>query len=483
MPPFSKFFKRSRSRKVLVAGLDCAPPAVLFQTAAENPLGLKDQLPNLSRLIDEGIYGPLSSSIPCITVPAWTSMVSSKDPGVLGFYGFRNRADYSYDRMTIATANAIHEPRVWDILGEADKTCTVIGVPQTYPVQPLNGHMVSCFLTPSIERQYTYPHELRDEIARVLDGRPYEVDVPQFRTEDKAFLLSQIQEMTEKHFAVVQYLLREKPWDFAMFVEIGLDRMHHGMWKFWAADHPKYEPGNPYQEAIPDYYRYLDRQMGELLGMLDDDTVVLVVSDHGARTMEGGFAVNEWLRREGLLALKDEPPYKGLIPFEKVEVDWEKTTAWGAGGYYARIFMNVQGREPQGKIPPEDYERTRDWLKEMLEAIVDDKGRPMGSVVFKPETLYRQVKNIPPDLMVYFGNLRWRAVGAFGLPDIYTLENDTGPDDANHDQYGVFILWDPRRDYGGRRVEGLQLMDVAPTVLDLMGVPIPADMQGKVVQR
>ena len=194
--------------------------------------------------------------------------------------------------------------------------------------------------------------------------------------------------------------------------------------------------------------------------------------------MEGGFAVNEWLRKEGLLVLKDEPRYEGVIPFEKVEVDWEKTTAWGAGGYYARIFLNVAGREPQGKIPPQDYEKVRDQVKEMIEAILDHEGKPMGSVVFKPEELYRTVRNVPPDLLVYFGNLRWRSIGSFGLPELYTFKNDLGPDDANHDQNGVFVLWDPRRNHGGQYAEGLQLMDVAPTVLKLLGVDVPADMQG-----
>ncbi|MBL7065480.1 MAG: alkaline phosphatase family protein [Anaerolineae bacterium] len=477
-----ELFKRHKHRKVFVAGLDCAPPAVLFHTSAENSLGLKDQLPNLGRLIDEGIYGSLSSSIPCITVPAWTSMLSSKDPGMLGFYGFRNRADYSYDRMTIATANAIHEKRVWDILSGAGKTSTVVGVPQTYPIKPLKGHLISSFLTPSTDRQYTFPQELRYEIGQVLDGQPYDVDVPQFRTEDKTYLLRQIQEMTEKRFAVIKYLLREKQWDFFMFVEIGLDRIHHGMWKYWDPGHPKHEPGNPYENAIPDYYRYLDRELGEIMGMLDDDTVVMVVSDHGAKAMEGGFAVNEWLRREGLLVLKEEPRYEGLVPFEKVEIDWEKTTAWGAGGYYARVFLNVEGREPLGKIPARDYEKVRDQVKEMIEALPDHEGKPMGSVAFKPEELYQEVRNVAPDLMVYFGNLRWRSIGSFGLPDLYTFENDLGPDDANHDQDGVFVLWDPRQDRGGRYAEGLQLMDVAPTVLDLMGVPLPPDMQGRVVQ-
>jgi predicted AlkP superfamily phosphohydrolase/phosphomutase len=477
-----RFFKRQKKRKVLVVGLDCAPPSVLFNTGGEESLGLKDQLPNLSRLIDEGIYGPLSSSIPCITVPAWTSMLASKDPGVLGFYGFRNRADHSYERMNIATSNAIHEPRVWDVLGEADRASVVVGVPQTYPVTPLNGYLISSFLTPNTDRQYTFPHELRYEIDHVLGGETYDVDVPRFRTTDKDFLLQQIQEMTEKRFEVIKYLLRDKVWDFFIFVEIGLDRIHHGMWKFWDPDHPKYEPNNRYEDAIPTYYRYLDRQLGELLGMLDDDTVVMVVSDHGGQTMAGGFAVNEWLRREGLLVLKDEPLYEGLVPFEKVEIDWEKTTAWGAGGYYARIFMNVEGREPQGKIPPREYEKTRDELKERIEAIPDHEGNPMGSLAFKPEDLYRDVRNVAPDLMVYLGDLRWRSVGSFGLPDVYTFENDIGPDDANHAQHGVFVLWDPREDRGSRYVDGLQLMDIAPTVLDIMDVPVPPDMQGKIIQ-
>jgi predicted AlkP superfamily phosphohydrolase/phosphomutase len=478
-----KLFRRNKGRKVFVFGLDCAPPSVMFKTGAEGSLGLKDQLPNLSRLIDEGIYGPLSSSIPCITVPAWTSMLSSKDPGMLGFYGFRNRADYSYDRMTIATGNAIHEKRVWDILTEAGKDSTVVGVPQTYPIKPIQGHLISSFLTPSVERQYTHPNELRYEIDRVLDGAVYDVDVPKFRTEDKDFLLRQIQEMTEKRFTVIKYLLKEKPWDFFMFVEIGLDRIHHGMWKYWAKDHPKHEPGNPYEGAIPNYYRYLDEELGEILGMLDEDTVVLVVSDHGAKSMEGGFAVNEWLRREGLLVLKEDPEGKGPIPFEKVAVDWEKTTAWAAGGYYSRVFLNVEGREPQGKIPAQDYEKVRDELKERIEAIVDHEGKPMNSIAFKPQELYQEVRNVAPDLMVYFGNLRWRALGTFGLPDVYSFENDLGPDDANHAQEGIFIMWDPRQNHSGRYVEGLQLMDVAPTVLDLMDVGVPPDMQGKIVQR
>jgi len=470
------FLRRKKERKVFVVGLDCGDPVLVFDR-------WRDELPNFRRLMDGGAYGPLSSCTPCITVPAWSSMTSSKDPGVLGFYGFRNRADYSYENMNIATGSAVKEPRVWELLGQAGKQVVVVGVPQTYPVKPVNGYLVSSFLTPTIQRQYTYPNEFRYEIDQLLGGREYDVDVRQFRTEDKDFLLQQIYEMTEKRFIVLKHLLKNKPWDFFMFVEMGVDRIHHGLWQYMDPTHPKYEPGNPYQDAIKDYYKYLDRELGEMLSALDDETVVMVVSDHGAKKMDGGICINEWLRREGYLVLKEEPVRETdrPIPFEKVEVDWEKTTAWGAGGYYARIFLNVQGREPNGLIPKANYEKVQDELAAAIEAIPDHEGNPIHTTCFRPQEIYQQVRNIAPDLVVYLGDLHWRSVGSFGFDSIHTFENDTGPDDANHDQDGMIIYYDPRQNLSGKRLSGLQLMDFAPTVLHLMGQPIPEDMQGQVI--
>jgi predicted AlkP superfamily phosphohydrolase/phosphomutase len=458
-------------RKVVVIGLDCAEPSLVFDR-------WREELPNLNRLMSGGVYGRLESCIPAITVPAWSVMTSSKDPGQLGIYGFRNRADYSYDKMTIATGSAVKEDRVWDILSRAGKQVVTVGVPGTYPPRPVNGVMVGCFLTPSAKSQYTYPPEVKDQIASWVGE--YQVDVPQFRTEDKDFLLKQIYDMTDQHFVVVEKLLTEKPWDFFMFVEMGTDRIHHGMWKYTDPAHPKYEPGNKWQDSIRDYYKKLDSYIGHVLSLVPQDTVVLVVSDHGAKTMHGGVAVNEWLIRNGWLALKDEPPQK-VTPFEKVEVDWSKTRAWGSGGYYGRVFLNVAGREPQGVIPHADYERVRDELAKALEAIPAPDGRAIGTVAFKPEQVYQEVKNVPPDLIVYFGNLDWRAVGSLGLGDIYTFENDTGPDDANHAQHGMFILYDPTQNAGGRRMDA-QIMDIAPTVLNLMGLPVPRDMNGKIIK-
>jgi predicted AlkP superfamily phosphohydrolase/phosphomutase len=195
--------------------------------------------------------------------------------------------------------------------------------------------------------------------------------------------------------------------------------------------------------------------------------------------MTGGIAFNEWLEQEGYLTLEYEP--EGMVPLEKCEVNWDKTLAWGSGGYYARLFLNVKGREPDGIIAPTDYEKIRDELRERIAAITGPEGTgsaSIGSVAYKPEEIYAQVNNIAPDLIVYFGNLSWRSVGSLGLNRIHTFENDTGPDDANHAQEGLYILYHPKARGHGRDARR-HLMDVAPTVLDLMGVPIPGDMQGR----
>jgi predicted AlkP superfamily phosphohydrolase/phosphomutase len=457
--------------KVFVIGLDCAEPSLMFDR-------WRDLLPNFRRLMDRGVYGNLESCTPAITVPAWSVMTSSKDPGTLGIYGFRNRADHSYDKMNIATGSAVKEDRVWDILSRSGKQVNVVGVPGTFPPRPVNGCLVGCFLTPSIASNYTYPPEFKEEIKQWVGE--YQVDVKDFRTDDKAYLLKQIYEMTETRCKLVKKMLVEKPWDFFMFVEMGVDRIHHGMWSYTDERHWRYQPDNPFIDSIRDYYIYLDREIGAMLDLLPPDTMVMVVSDHGAKCMDGGIAINEWLYREGQLVLAGEAPTK-MTPLERVKIDWSKTKAWSSGGYYARIFMNVQGREPNGLIAPADYERERDDLARRLIAIPGPNGEDIGTKVFKPEEIYHAVNNVAPDLIVYFGDLAWRSVGSLGLESIYTFENDTGPDDANHAQQGMFILYDPARDLGGRRRQA-QIMDVAPTVLLYMGEPIPADMQGKVIE-
>jgi predicted AlkP superfamily phosphohydrolase/phosphomutase len=264
-----------------------------------------------------------------------------------------------------------------------------------------------------------------------------------------------------------------------MFVEIGLDRIHHGFWKYFDKTHRKYSPNNKYENAILDYHKYLDKRIGEILDSLDDDTVVLVVSDHGAKKMEGAININDWLIKEGLMTLKSRP--EGLVKLEKADVDWSRTMAWGLGGYYGRLFMNVKGREKQGVIEPEDYEKVRDEIIEKLAAITDEKGNNIGTVAYKPQDVYKG-PNIDqaPDLIVFFGDLFWRSTGTIGHDSIHSFETEVGPDDAVHAQHGIFILYDPR-EKRGKKLEDLEIYDVAPTVLNVMGIDIPEDMEGKAI--
>jgi predicted AlkP superfamily phosphohydrolase/phosphomutase len=456
-----------KNKKTLVIGLDCATPQLVFDR-------FLPELPNIKKLMDAGTYGEMKSTIPPITTPAWMCMMSGKSPGTLGIYGFRNRKDHASDKLFTANSTAIHEALVWEILGRLGKQTIMVGVPQTYPPKPVNGLMVTCFLTPSIESEYTYPKELKEEIAQVV-GR-YMLDVEGFRTDDKERLLREIHEMTDKRFALVKHFMQTKPWDFFMMVEMGPDRIHHGFWRFCMPDHPEFKPGNPFENAMLDYYKKLDANIGELVALAGDDTAVFVVSDHGAKTMFGGVCINEWLMKEGYLTVKSKP--EGVARPDKCEFDWDKTKAWGEGGYYGRLFINVKGREPNGSVPTEEYENFRNELIAKLEAITDESGRNIGTRVFRPEDVYPEVRNVAPDLIVYFGDLAWRSVGSIGGGKVLTYENDTGPDDANHAQHGIFIMRDPDSAPRGR-VEGIDILDCAPTMLTLMGAPVPADMRGK----
>jgi predicted AlkP superfamily phosphohydrolase/phosphomutase len=455
------------ARRVLVVGLDCAAPQLVFDR-------WQGELPTIEALMARGTWGVLRSCDPPITVPAWSSMTSSRSPGALGFYGFRNRRDHSYDALAFADSRAVREPRVWDLLSARGRPVIVLGVPQTYPVSRVNGVMVSCFLTPdTTTSQYTYPAELKGEIEALV-GR-YMVDVENFRTDEKDRLVAEIEEMTDKRFRVAEHLLETRPWDLFFMVEMGTDRIHHGFWRFGDPEHRLYEPGNPYESAMLDYYRSVDEKLARLLRSTDDETAVLVVSDHGAKRMDGGICVNEWLRREGYLVLRDEPEEPARLTPEMV--DWSRTIAWGEGGYYCRLFLNVAGREPEGTVAAADYDRVRGELKQKLEALGDPDGRPIGTVAHRPEDLYDEQRGIPPDLLVYFGDLYWRSVGQVGTGTVHVFENDTGPDDANHAHEGLYVLAadgvatgvGPERD----------LRDIAPTILALLGEDIPAAMEGE----
>jgi predicted AlkP superfamily phosphohydrolase/phosphomutase len=456
--------------RVAVIGLDCGTPQLLRELKAETP--------NLHALMERGMHGELESITPPITVPAWACAMTGKTPGQLGIYGFRNRKDTSYDGLAIAHSGSVKEPAVWDLLGARGLRSLLIGVPPSFPPpKTFPGWRVGCFLTPPSAERFAYPQELEVEIAEELGpGTDYIFDIPDFRKAGYDVVLDQVFAMTERRFRVGRRLACEKPWDFFMLCEIAPDRLHHVFWQHYDPTHPLHEPGNPYETAFHDYYRFLDEQVGLLLEALPDDAITIVMSDHGARPMMGGICFNDWLIREGYLALTSVPDR--VIPIKEAEIDWSRTVAWGDGGYYGRLFLNVKGREPQGVVEPARYEEVRDELVAKLEAMPGPDGEPLGTRVFKPQDVYPDVRGVAPDLIVYFGDLAWRSVGSVGNPSIYTYENDTGPDGANHDRAGIFAMTGlPGQPTG--EVQGLRLVDVGPSILRLYGLEAPEGAVGR----
>ena len=445
-------------KKVFVIGLDSAPPELLFNRFIED-------LPNIRKLLEKSIYGPMKSCIPAITIPAWMVMATGKTPGELGLYGFRHRKKGTYNDIWIAHSLMVKERAIWDYIGEEGKSSILVGVPPSYPPRKIRGCMVGCFITPDTESDYTYPGELKGEIERLVGEYIFDVV---FRKDERDEVKEKIWEMTEKRFEVMRYLIENREWDFFEFVEIGLDRVHHAFWKYFDENHHLHEPNSEYKNIIEDYYRLLDGEIGRTLKLIDlDETAVIIVSDHGVRAMRGAFAINQWLAEQNLLKIKDREIKEGT-KLERLDVDWKNSTAWAWGGYYSRIFINVEGREPEGVVSPESFHEIRDEIAELVKSIRGPDGEKWDTKVFYPENIYPTAKGDRPDVMVYLDNLSWRAAGTLGYESPYLEENDTGPDDAVHSEYGVFSLHMPGMEESKHAVT--EIYDFAPTVLGLFGI-------------
>ena len=198
--------------------------------------------------------------------------------------------------------------------------------------------------------------------------------------------------------------------------------------------------------------------------------------EKGERDKEGGVGNNEWLIGEGYRRLGEQAANAATL--DHAQVDWSRTTAWAEGGYYARVFLNIAGREPNGTVAPADLRTLRDKLCSGLANASDDAGIHIPTSVRIPEEHYRQARGFPPDLMVYFDDLRLRAIGSIGGHRIVALENDTGPDSCNHDWDGIFVM-SGGGTVGLGRVEGAEIGDVAPTILGAFEIPRPPEILGR----
>jgi predicted AlkP superfamily phosphohydrolase/phosphomutase len=208
----------------------------------------------------------------------------------------------------------------------------IIGVPPSFPPRKVNGISVGCFLTPDTTKDvYTHPAKVAQEIATLVGEYP--VDVKGFRTGQKAWLRDSTYEMTRKHFEVIRHYVQHSEWDYFQFVEIGLDRIHHGFWKYHDPQHVLYEPNSEYATVIRDYYLYLDEELGRLLELLTEDTR----SSSSPTTARSGWTAGSastsgWCSRDCWSSISIRKSHAVREAGRRLD----RTKGLERGGYYAR---------------------------------------------------------------------------------------------------------------------------------------------------
>lgn len=453
------------ARAVLI-GLDCASPRLVFGPLAS-------VMPRLTALRKRAAFGTLRSTTPPITVPAWACMLSGRDPGELGLYGFRE-LDRSTYAMRVANAEHMREPWLWELARAQGKRTAALFVPLTYPVRASADVLVSCLLTPGADSIHTHPEALATELSERFG--PYQPDVEAFRHADPLAVVEQLRAMTSYRFAAARYVWQHEQPDLMVMVDIGIDRLHHVLWRSLDTRDPERDLDPIKRSAALGYLAHVDRELGRLLDVLGTDTSVLIASDHGARPLRGAIAINDWLIEQGYLVL-GEPRPSTPTALSALHVDWSKTRAWAEGGYYARVYLNVAGRSPLGSIAAERYEAERQVLAGLIAGITGPSGEHLAHRIETPEALYRAQRGSPPDLLVFFGDLDYRAAGTLGHGRLHLPHNDTGADGCNHDWEGMFVHAGPHA-IPDTTAQAWSIFDVTRTLLGALELEAPSDLLG-----
>ncbi len=458
------------AKRVVVIGLAGWNPDLVFLW--------REELPHLSRMMEEGCYARMQSSVPPITAPAWTSALTGKNPGQFGFWSSTYRKDYSYGEPEFINSTAIRTDTLYHILPRYEKKVAIINVPVSYPPPEIpDGFAISGFLTPSTNSQFTHPATLKEEVTKLVGA--YIIDAStgdsNFRMMDKDKVLERVYRMDRQRFSLLQYFITEKGCDYVFALIMGTERIAHLFCRYFDKEHINYEDNPRYRDALKNHYKFCDVEIGKVRKLLDDETILIVHSAYSVQRLDGGINLNEWLISEGYLKLQRRP--SELTPLANTDVDWSNTKAW-ATGYSGQLYVNLKGREPRGAVLEEDYDSFLSELSEKLLAITDEKGRKLDSKVMKRDDIhFGKYAQYGPDLFITFDDGRYNISELVGCDSIYFYETPKGADHGGHGEFGYFVLTGPRA-LKGQEMQNVTLLDVAPTVLDAFGIDIPADMEG-----
>ena len=488
--------------KLLIIGLDGATFDVL------EPLMKEGRMPHFERFVREGVAGVLQSTQPPITPAAWTTFMTGKGPGQHGILDFEKYDAFKHE-LTFNSTYQIEEKTIWELLSEKGLRVGSINVPMTFPPKPVNGFMISGFETPSIDSQFTYPVDLKDEIFRVIPNYNYRTNWqrgPLGRHQLLEENLEYIANSFDQGGKLTRHCGDKYGWDVLMVVFKLVDNLQHKAWKYLDPRTRQRFPRE--QELAARCFTRLDNVLADLFEYAHDKgATVLIMSDHGHGSLDGKAQPNLLLHKWGHLCFRS--PWnqaqtrtrywlhrltKGKVTrFEQgtrgiereLAIDWSRTRACVMhAGIYGYLYINLEGRGPHGIVPPEQYERLRDELAERLRSVaVRDRNGQQVQVfpqVHKTEELYHCSRdanpNLPDLLLVPNPGLAVVRKIRGRKPVRWCNQNRL---EGTHRQEGILAIGGPnvRR---GERVNA-DIVDITPTTLAALGLRVPVDMEGRVV--
>ncbi|HUB67753.1 MAG TPA: alkaline phosphatase family protein [Candidatus Methylacidiphilales bacterium] len=513
--------------QIIIIGLDAAVLTLVEPWVAEG------KLPHLAALIKNGISGTLESVIPPLTPAAWTSFMTGKNPGKHGIYNFMEHQPDGYGLLFTSGANRRAET-LWKIANQAGLTVGVMNTPFTYPPEKLNGFQISGLDTPSPASAFIHPPELRKEIEENLGPLKLDLRYLGFMTnfEKRAQVLDELKASDAQWRRLALYLLDKHPQDIMMFTFMSIDTIQHYFWHYMDKNHFYHDAEGAvlFQNAILECYQRLDATVGEIVQRLDDQATVLVVSDHGqAAVSDRTLCINRILAQSGLLVCKPAPFWKTLLErivspaynflrskltsaqkvaiariFPKMRdsvdsmvtsysnIDWSKTKAFchEAWATPPSVSINLKGVKPQGIVEPADYEKVMKDVVAALQTVKDPRtNQPVIQKIYRRDEIYSgPFTDRAPDL-----TLEWWGESPFNTKPSLGSEAGEPPLKiekphplrmsewcGNHVLHGILVGRGPRL-RSGVSCSGARLIDLAPTILALLGLPIPSDMDGRVL--
>jgi predicted AlkP superfamily phosphohydrolase/phosphomutase len=514
-------------RKALVIGLDGATLDLI------RPWVRSGELPTFARLMRQGSYGELRSVLPPLTAPAWTTIVTGTNPGKHGLVDFWARDFPGYDFRLLSSSSRAR-PCLWDLVSEAGGGVIVLNVPMTFPPTPVNGVMVSGMDTPGLDAEYTYPPDVKHELTEAV-GKYVIVPDDWLYSRRRQFDRARREILTgiETQFAAAEYLLQRYPWHLAMVVFTAPDGAAHFFWEFMDPEHLLYEQRSAarYGQTILEVYKNLDAKLDAFLASLSPDTFLFVVSDHGNGPVgDRAIYLNAWLEKKGLLCyrrgslhqrwqrnlsqatlrtlravrrlMRSYIPYRlqakleALLPggskriessLTSMQIDWSKTRAF-SDEVRGSIWVNLKGRDAEGIVSPgEEYESLRERIIFAVPELRDPRtGEQLIERAYRREELYHGPHaHLTPDIILEPRDTMQLFRKREGVPRaipvriLSAAEARSADTTGHHLMNGLFFVNGPAIK-ANHEILGMQMQDVAPTVLYALGLPVPEWMDGKV---